>query len=429
MNERLLQFIWQFQYFNKHQLTTDEGEPLHILNAGSFNRNQGPDFLNGSVRISTTTWVGNIELHVKASDWNRHQHTSDPNYRNVVLHVVWENDHSIHQASTLSLKERIPKVLLERYQQLMQGSLQQACRSFLPALSEIGWFAWKERMVAERLERRSKKVMGLLEETKHHWEEVLWRMLAANFGIKVNCEAFEAMARSIPVTTLAKHKNQVNQLEALLLGQANLLNGNYKEDYPRMLQKEFRFLKKKYDLPANTVLPHFLRMRPANFPTIRLAQLAMLVNRSTHLFSKIKEMRSVKELKELLGVCANDYWHYHYKFDEITDHKPKHLGDQMTENIIINTICPVLFAYGSFTGQQTYKDKAVSWLQQLTAEQNAITRQWTAAEVSNRSAFDSQALIELTGNYCNHQRCLDCAVGNKVLQANDIDKNKLTTPA
>jgi hypothetical protein len=241
-------------------------------------------------------------------------------------------------------------------------------------------------------------------------------MLAANFGIKVNSEAFEAMARSLPVNILGKHKNQVHQLEALLLGQTNLLNGIFTGDYPKMLQKEYRFLKKKYDLKANTVLPHFLRMRPANFPTIRLSQLAMLVNRSTHLFSKIKEMKVVNEVKELLDVTANDYWHYHYTFDELTDHKPKHLGKQMVENIIINTITPVLFAYGSFTRQQVYKEKAIHWLQQLSAEQNAITRQWMAAEVANRSAFDSQSLIELTNNYCNHQKCLDCAVGNKILR-------------
>jgi hypothetical protein len=416
MNERLLQFIWQFQYFNKQQLRTDEDEDLHISNAGAFNQNQGPDFLNGSVKIGSTTWVGNIELHVKASDWNKHQHTSDPNYKNVILHVVWENDLSITQSSTLTLKDRIPKVLLERYEALMQGSLNQACRSFLPALTQIGWLSWKERLLAERLLRKSDKVISLLQESKQHWEEVLWWMLATNFGIKVNSESFEVMARSLSINILAKHKNQIHQLEALLLGQANLLNGDFTDDYPKLLQKEYSFLKKKYGLQSNTVLPHFLRMRPANFPTIRLAQLAMLINQSTHLFSRIKEMRSVKEVKDILNVTANDYWHYHYTFDEATDHKPKHLGKQMVENIIINTIVPILFAYGSFTKQDAYKEKAVHWLQQLSPEQNAITKQWTLAEVANRSAFDSQSLIELTNNYCNHQRCLDCSVGNKVLQ-------------
>jgi hypothetical protein len=417
MNERLLQFIWQFQYYNKHQLATDEGEVLQILTPGTYNQNQGPDFLNASIKIGSTVWVGNIELHVKASDWNKHRHTSDPNYRNVILHVVWENDLWIHQSSSLSLKERIPKVLLENYELLMQASLKQACKAFLPALSQLGWLSWKERLVAERLERKSKRVLQLLDESKQHWEEVLWWMLASNFGIKVNTEAFEAMARSVPVTVLAKHKNQIHQLESLLLGQANLLDEKYEEDYAKLLQKEHRFLKKKYGLPSQNILPHFLRMRPANFPTVRLAQLAMLVSHSTHLFSKIKEMQSVKELKELLNVTANDYWHYHYTFDEVTGYKPKHLGSQMVDNLIINTITPILFSYGIYTKQEVFKEKAIHWLQQLSSEQNAITRLWNSAEVANRSAFDSQSLIELTNNYCNHQRCLDCAVGNKILQS------------
>lgn len=322
MNERLLQFIWQFQYYNKHQLTTDEGEELQIILPGTYNQNQGPDFLNASVKIGSTVWVGNIELHVKASDWNKHRHTYDPNYRNVILHVVWDNDLSIDQASALSLKERVPKVLLDNYEQLMQASLKQACKGFLPALSQLGWLSWKERLIAERLERKSEKVLQLLQESKQHWEEVFWWMLASNFGIKVNTEAFEATAKSVPVTILAKHKNQIHQLEALLLGQANLLNAEFEEDYPRLLQKEFRFLKTKYQLQPHNILPHFLRMRPANFPTVRLAQLAMLVSQSSHLFSKVKEMQSVKEIKSVLNITANDYWHYHYTF--LTN--PQHLN-------------------------------------------------------------------------------------------------------
>jgi hypothetical protein len=416
MNERLLQFIWQFQYFNKQQLISDEGENLQIIHAGTFNRNQGPDFLNASIKIDNTVWAGNIELHVKASDWNKHNHTKDPNYRNVILHVVWENDTAISQSSSLSLKERIPKVLLERYEQLMHASFKQACKPFLPALNDIGWTAWKERLMAERLERKSKKVLQLLKESKQHWEEVFWWMLAANFGIKINAETFEIMARSISVNILAKHKNQIHQLEALLLGQANLLNREYEEDYPKMLQKEYRFLAKKYELNSLKVLPHFLRMRPANFPTIRLAQLASLVNQSSHLFSNVKEMKDVASVKKLLNVTANDYWHYHYLFDELTAYKPKHLGSQMVDNLIINTIAPVLFAYGLYSKTEEYKTKAINWLQETSAEQNTITKQWMVMEVGNTSAFDSQSLIELTNNYCNNQKCLECAVGNKILR-------------
>ena len=417
MNERLLQFIWQFQYFNKQQLTTDEGETLQVLHPGIFNTNQGPDFLDASIKLASTTWVGHIELHVKASDWNKHRHTSDPNYRNVILHVVWENDHSIEQAETLSLKDRIPKLLLERYEYLMQAAFKHSCSGFLPAISQLAWMAWKERLVAERLERKAQRILRLYDETRQHWEEVFWWVIAGNFGVKVNTEAFEAMARTLPLKIIARHKGQIIQLEALILGQANLLSGEFTGDYPMMLQKEYRFLKKKYALNATSVVPHFLRMRPANFPTLRLAQLASLVNHSSHVFSKIKELRTVKEVRSLLTVTANDYWHYHYTFDELTDYKPKHLGKQMEDNILINTIIPVLFAYGLFTRQDEFKNKAVHWLQQVSPEQNAITKQWVITEIPNRSAFDSQALIELTNNYCHHQRCLDCAVGNKILRS------------
>lgn len=418
MNERLLQFIWQFQYFNKQQLFTEEGDSLLIIQPGTFNRNQGPDFLNASVKIGSTVWAGNIELHVNASDWYRHRHGNDTNYNNVILHVVWNADMELEKFATFSLKERVPKVLLDRYQSLMQASLQQACTPFLPVLTDIGWTAWKERLVAERLTRKSEKVFNLLKATNQHWEEVFWQMLAANFGIKVNAEAFETMATSVPVTILAKHKNQIHQLEALLLGQCNLLNGEYEDAYPKMLQREYHFLQKKYQLVKSTVLPHFLRMRPANFPTLRLAQLAMLVNQSSHLFSKVREMDDVQQVKQLLNVTANDYWHYHYRFDEAGDFKEKRLGNQMIENIIINTITVVLFAYGLYTKHEESKIKALNWLQQLEEEKNAITKQWMASEISNRSAFDSQALIELTNNYCSQQKCLDCSVGNKILSSN-----------
>ncbi len=417
MNERLLQFIWQFQYFNKHELHTEEGEPLQVIHHGTFNINQGPDFLNATIKIGSTTWVGNIELHVNASDWIKHQHTSDKNYNNVVLHVVWNADMILDKFPTLSLEEKVPKVLIDRYQQLMQASLKRSCQPFLPVLSDLGWMAWKERLVAERLTRKSEKVLKLLTQTNNNWEEVFWQMLAGNFGIKVNTEVFQAMARSVPVRILARHKNQIHQLEALLLGQCNLLEGDFEEAYPVMLQREYRFLKKKYDLQKQTILPHFLRMRPANFPTLRLSQLAMLINRSSHLFSKIKEITDVREVKKLLDVTANDYWHYHYLFDEPVEFKPKHLGTQMIDNIIINSIIVVLFAYGEYQKQPEFKTKALNWLQELAEEKNAITRQWVTAQVENRSAFDSQALIELTNNYCYHQRCLECAVGNKILSS------------
>ncbi|MEO7530339.1 MAG: DUF2851 family protein [Sediminibacterium sp.] len=421
MNERLLQFIWQFQYFNKQQLTTSQGEVLYVEKPGTWNHHQGPDFSEAVIRISNTKWIGNVELHLRASDWYKHQHEADNHYRNIILHVVWEEDGPVYDQNgnlfpTLVLQPLIPKILLERYLLMMQTMLVVPCHSFLPAMDNLNWFAWKERLAAERLERRSAQILSLLKQSNHHWEEIFWWMLAANFGIKVNGPLFELMAKSIPVNLLAKHKSQIHQLEALLLGQANLLSGKYEDAYALLLQKEYRFLKKKYGLQPVNKLPAFLRMRPAAFPTVRLAQLAMLVYQSSHIFSMIKDVKDCKRLQDTFMVTANDYWHYHYRFDEPVVFQPKHVGKQMAENILINTVVPVLFAYGSYSKEEVYKEKAIQWLYELPPEQNQITKQWQLLGISHKSALDSQALIELTNHYCSNKRCLDCSVGNKILK-------------
>ena len=421
MNERLLQFIWQFQYYHKQELATSQGEILVIEKPGTWNHHQGPDFSEAIIRIGSTKWVGNIELHLRSSDWFKHDHTVDSNYTNIILHVVWEEDAPVYDLNgnaitTLVLQNRISKLLLDRFREMMEATVSVPCHSFLPAISNLAWTAWKERLAAERLARKSANVLLLLKQSNYHWEEVFWWQLAANFGMKVNAALFEQVAKSIPVTLLSKHKNQVHQLEALLLGQANLLSGAYKDEYALLLQREYRFLQKKYRLvPANKQAA-FLRMRPAAFPTIRLAQLAMLVNNADHLFSQAKEIKEVKKMLSLFMVTASDYWHNHYQFDEVTACKPKHLGKQMAENILINTVIPVLFAYGLFSKEEMYKDKAIHWLYQLAAEHNQLTGKWQQLGIAHKSALDSQALIELTNYYCTQKRCLDCAVGNKILK-------------
>ena len=422
MTERLLQFIWQFQYFNKSELTTIHGEALQILFHGQYNSNQGPDFNNAKIRIGETTWAGTVELHIRTSDWNKHKHHEDKNYKNVILHVVWEND-EIKETSipVLELKDRVSKVLMRRYMELMNSA------SFIPSeysihtLPGLSWKAWKERLLAERLLRKSKKIENYLQQNGFHWEETFWWLLARNFGMKVNADLFEDMARSIPLALLAKHKNQVLHIEALLLGQAGLLEGMLEEAYPRMLQKEYKFLKKKYGLrqPSNRVF--FLRMRPGNFPTIRLAQLAMLIHESMHLFSKIKEAASIDEVKNCMDVTANDYWHYHYRFDELSVFKKKKLGLAMIGNIIINTIVPVLFAYGNYHDENKYKQKALDWLSLINAETNLIIKGFHQLGVPCETAYDSQALLELKTQYCDSKRCLECAVGNYLLKSNFLE--------
>lgn len=424
MNERLLQFIWQFQYFQKRPLLTTAGESLHVDRPGTCNQHQGPDFSEADIRIGNTRWVGNVEIHIRSSDWRKHRHWADDNYSNIILHVVWEDDLPLYEAggnrvATLVLQPLVPKLFLERYRQMMETMVMIPCHPFLPVLDQLGWFSWKERLVAERLERRSKQILTMVASTANHWEEVCWRMLAANFGAKVNGPLFEMVAKTIPLQILARHKNQVQQLEAMLLGQANLLGGKYEDDYAILLQREYRFLKKKYRLETILRSPAFLRMRPASFPTIRLAQLAMLVHRLPHLFSTIKETADLYTLMDHFMITANDYWHYHYRFDETTVYQHKHVGKQMAENIFINTVLPLLFAYGLYSKEEACKERALRWMYEITAEQNQITRQWKRLGIAQHSAVDSQALIELTNHYCIHKRCLDCALGNRILK-NDV---------
>ncbi len=416
MTERLLQFIWQFQYFNKSELLVVSGEPLQVLHPGQHNSNQGPDFQNAKIRIQKTTWAGNIELHLKTSDWLKHNHQNDSNYGNVILHVVWEHDAVVNDLPVLELKNKVPKILLRRYEDLMHAAGFIPCEKSIQTIPAITWRSWKERLLAERLLRKASIVNTFLQQNNYHWEETFWWLLARNFGMKVNADAFEAIARSVPLNVLAKQKQQIHQLEALLLGQGALLEEKFKEDYPKLLQREYRFQQKKLGIKPVALSLHFLRMRPGNFPTIRLAQLAMLVHNSAHLFSKIKEAASSKEVKEWFDVTANDYWHYHYRIDETSAFRKKKLGAAMIDNIIINTVVPVIFAYGSYHKEQKYKDKALQWLEETVAEKNAITNGFTRLGIENKNAFDSQALIELKNEYCSKKRCLNCGVGYLLLK-------------
>lgn len=417
MTERLLQYIWQFQYFNKSVLTTCDEEQVEIIQPGIYNTNQGADFLNAKIKISNTVWAGNIELHINSSDWEKHKHTGDDNYKNIILHVVWQNDMAIQQPfPVMELHNKVSKLLLSRYDELMNSNTFIACERNLHSIEPIIWTMWKERLLVERLQQKSTVVLQYLEQNNYHWEETFWWLIAKNFGIKVNAEAFEEVARSISMNVLAKHKNQIHQVEALLFGQAGLLKTDFDESYPAMLKKEYAFLAKKYSLQPGNISLHFLRMRPSNFPTIRLAQLAMLIHSSTHLFSSIKEMSSYKEVTALLNVTANDYWHYHYMFDELSSYKEKNMGIQMINNVLINTIVPVLFAYGQYHDEPSYKDKALQWLEEIAAEKNTITQGYMQLGISHKNAFDSQALIQLKNDYCNKKRCLECAIGNKLLR-------------
>lgn len=424
MKEKLLQYIWQFQYFNKNQITTTGGDLLQVIHHGNFNINQGADFSAAKIKIGNTTWVGNIELHTKSSDWNLHNHSADKNYNNIILHVVWKHDQEIKDVAgnnlpTLELESRVSKLLLSKYEALMNTASFIPCENHEHIINELSLANWKHRLLAERLMARSANVFSFLKENQFHWEQTFWWLIARNFGITINTDAFEKIARSLPLNILAKHKNSIVLLEALLLGQAGLLDAAgtiFPGEYPNQLQKEYSFYKKKYRLQKPAMQLFFLRMRPANFPTVRLAQLAMLIHESSHLFSRIIDEQKVSEVKKLMSVTASEFWDEHYVFDEASTFKKKTLGEQMINNIMINTLVPVLFAYGHHHNEQPYKDKAVAWLEQLQPEKNVIITGFEALQYSSKNAFDSQSYIQLKNEYCNRKRCLECAIGNSLLK-------------
>lgn len=424
MTERLLQYIWQFQYFNRQPLRLASGETFQIIYPGRYNTNQGPDFLEAKIRIGSNLWVGHVELHIKTSDWYKHAHQLDRNYDNVILHVVWEHDLPLLKCSlpVFELCNCVPKLLLQQYEHWLHAPSFIPCASQANQVEEIIWLTWKERLLIERLQRKSSIIFSYLSENNHHWDETCWWLLARNFGITVNAEAFESVARSLPVTLLAKHRNQLHQLEALLLGQAGLLHDKFENDYAQQLQKEYQFLQTKYQLKPVCERVHFLRMRPTAFPTVRLAQLAMLVHTSAHLFSTIKETAALKDIQRLFSVTANNFWHHHYHFTGTGVYRPKRLGAHMINNIVINTVAPLLFSYGYMHKDPVYTERALQWLQELSSEKNRITAGFSQLCISNRNAFESQALIELKTQYCDKKRCLDCGVGNWLLKKSVKEK-------
>ena len=420
MREQILQFIWQHQYFNTRDLQTADGEPLRILSPGRLNRHQGPDFLDAGIRLGNTLWAGNVELHVAASDWDRHTHGEDRHYRNVILHVVWEEPSPEEKAALhiplLVLQHRVPKLLLNKYEEWMRCSAFVACERQLPLVEEAVWSHWKKELLERRLRQRSKVIAAALQETRQHWEAVTWWQMARNFGLPANTAAFEAMAKSLPITLLARYTHQPQALEALLLGQAGLLEGTFREDHPRSLQQLFGHLRIKHRLSPTHTPVLFLRMRPRNFPTIRLSQLAALLARTHSWFTMAKEATGLSEFKKNLSAEASAWWNDHYTWEKRSPEKVKRIGTAMIDSLLINTFIPLLYAYGLLRNERSFQDKALSWLQELRAEKNTRVAGWTNLGVHSRNAGDSQALLELKNSYCDTKKCLQCAVGRTILK-------------
>lgn len=427
-SEKLLQYVWLHRLFDPGGLTTTSGDAVQVVSPGTWNADAGPDFLHARVRVGDTLLAGNVELHLAASDWIKHKHSDDKSYHNLILHVVYDNDIADRaylpaHIPVLELKGRIPGLLLDRYYNLMQHDGNILCAGQVSQVKPLTWINWKDRLLVERWQRKTAFLAALMEGNKNNWEETFYIALARNFGLPVNGDAFAALAQSIPLKVLAKHKDNCLQLEALLFGQAGMLNEKFSEQYPLELQTAYQFLKNKYSLmPMPPHVWKWMRMRPSAFPSVRLAQFAALIHQSSHLFSKILEAEDINIVFKLLDVTASPYWDNHYRFSKRDDKekqsKPqkKRLGKSMIQNILINTVCPMLAMYDRFQLNQQYLDRAFAWMKMLPPENNRYTREWDNAGIKNLSAWDSQALLHLTHDYCMEKRCLECAVGNKILR-------------
>ena len=421
MNEQLLQFIWRHRYFNQYELQTITGNSLRIVYPGMLNTNQGPDFLDAKIWIDQLMLAGSVELHLRASDWLRHKHNGDVRYGNVVLHVVWEYDGvDIPHVQVLELKNRISQTMLSTYHRLMISEKKLPCESLLTGVQEIIWTSWKERLLAGRMEYRLHEIRQRIERCRGNREEAFWQTLVRSWGMPLNADLFESVASSLPVLILTRHRLQIHQLEALLFGQAGLLNEDFTDPYPLMLQKEYLFLKQKYRLSNVNGNIQFLRMRPPEFPTIRLAQLAMLIHQSGFIFASLKDINTLKNCAELFQVTANDFWHRHYTFRQESAYMPKHPGKDIINRVIINAVIPFLYLVAKEEKNETLRQRMISWLFELPPERNKWMRDWERAGIGSRHAFDSQALLELRKNYCELKRCLDCAVGNAVMQVSHV---------
>jgi len=422
MQEEFLHYVWKFGLFNTKQLATTDGQPLEILGLGEHNHHSGPDFFNAKIKYDATTWAGNVEMHLQSSDWNKHKHSLDEAYNNVILHVVYVHDQEIRDANgrqlpTLELNGRISKQLLEKYLELQKNRAWIPCEKQVDTVGEFIRESWLSRLLVERLERKSGDIQQLLADTKNNWAETFYRILARNFGFKINADPFGWLATSLPLSVLSKHKDNLFQLEAMLFGQAGLLDSGFVDGYPAELQREYQLLRTKFKLvPLEAHVWKFMRLRPSNFPTVRIAQLAMLIHQSQGLFSKVTEAQSIREIKDLFEVATSRYWQTHYTFDKISNKRIKHLGENSVNTILINTVVPFLFIYGRHKGNTRMEDRAIRFLDELAGDKNTVISKWEELGFPVHSAYYTQALLELKSSYCNQKKCLNCGIGNQLLK-------------
>lgn len=423
MKEDFLHYLWRFKKFDTLNLKTSNNEDITISNVGQYLELAGPDFFNAQITIGDQKWAGNVEIHLKSSDWYVHHHEKDAAYENVILHVVWEHDTEIFRKNNveipvLELKKYIDNTALDNYELLMTPKSWIFCEKQLNSIDDFVIKNWQERLFFERLERKSKPIEELLGQTNNDWEAVLFILLAKNFGLNTNGDIFFKIANSIPFSIIRKESFEQENLEALMFGNAGLLYSEKEDNYFKDLKFRFDYLSHKYQIERSSFEPvQFFKHRPDNFPTIRLSQLASLYHTEQNLFSKISAIESLDSIYVLFKVGASNYWQEHYQFDKKSPIKKKNLSKSFVDLIVINTIIPVLFAYAKSQGKEI-SENLIELIIKISPEKNAIIDKFSSFGIKSTNAFETQSLLQLKNEYCNKSKCLECAIGMELLKNN-----------
>ena len=423
MTEAFLQYVWQHRLL-EGPLVTTEGLPVVVERPGELNRDAGPDFLDSRLVIGGLHWAGNVEVHTRASDWNQHGHSDDKAYNNVILHVVYIYDADIvlengKKVQTLDISQSLPQYVWDNYDSLMNPAddTQIPCASRLKDIPDFLYHLSQDRLLVERIERKSGDVERILKESKGSWEQACYWLTAHYFGGKTNAFAFELLAKVTPMRIVAKIKDNSFRVEALYMGQAGLLDGDFNDEYPKKLQREYKYLSAAYQLtPMEGHLWKFFRVRPSSFPTLRISQFSDLMSKSSNLFSKMLDAEDASTVSKLFVVQASEYWQSHYNFDKETERSSKSLGKSLINTIIINAWIPLLYEYGVAHGAEMYKERAFNLLQQLPPEDNRITRLWESAGIKIGNAAESQSVIQRYTEYCSRKKCLDCQLAFRIMK-------------
>ena len=423
MKEAFLQFIWRTKRFNLLNLKTTQGLPITIGRIGQLNRNAGPDFLNAQIKIGRTLWYGNVEIHLSASDWYRHGHHLDPIYENVILHVVLEEDQVVKRKDQsvlpcLELKPRIHSKVIQRYQDLQESVFHIPCYRLIHQVEPEKIQIWLEQCGVERLMAKTKRVQQLLYTQQNNWTSTFLILLGECLGQKVNGSPMRSLMENLPLQQISFLEKDTLDLEALLFGIGGMLEGAYTDQYPNILKKRYAQLSRNQNWTIlSPLIWRWSRLRPLNFPSLRIAQYAALLSNTTSLFHQSLSAKNWKELFPIYRVKASKYWDTHYLFDRPSTSKSKYIGKGTINRIIINVLVPLLFHYGEVMKMKGFKDKAIEWLEDLGPENNHIVKQWENMGIAFESALHTQAILQLHHFYCEDFKCLDCAIGNALLRA------------